>query len=177
MKIELWNNKMAKSKLPVVVEFWAKWCGPCKMMSPALDSVRKEFAGKVELIKIDADSEPELLRSLKVYSIPTVFVYHQGKLLTRKSGAMNIDQLRKLFTMAVEGQQKNTGLSSTDRILRLAAGTGLLAAAYLTGNTFVLYILAGLVLFSAVYDRCPIWKMVSSKVAGLFQKGQTEQNC
>jgi len=176
MKLELWNNKIKKSKLPVVVEFWAKWCGPCKMMSPALETIKKEFAGKVELIKIDADSEPELLRALKVYSIPTVFVYHEGNLISRKSGAMNLDQIRKMFIMAVDGQKSKNGLNSTDRVVRLAAGTGLLAAAYFTGNTVALYILAGLVLFSAVYDRCPIWKLVSSKVAGLFQRRQPEQN-
>ena len=166
MKLELWNNKIKKSKLPVVVEFWAKWCGPCKMMSPALDQVKKEFAGKVELIKVDADSEPGLLRELKVFSIPTVFVYHQGSLIARKSGAMNINQIRNMFIMALEGKKSDIGVKSTDRVIRLVAGTGLVIAAFFTGNTIWLYGLGGLVLFSAVYDRCPIWKFVSSRIAG-----------
>ncbi len=166
MKLELWNNKIRKSKLPVVVEFWAKWCGPCKMMSPSLDQVKKEFAGKVELIKVDADSEPGLLRELKVFSIPTVFVYHQGNLISRKSGAMNINQIRNMFNMAVDGKDNATSLKSTDRMLRLLAGTALIVAAFFTGNTVLLYILGGFVLFSAVYDRCPIWKMISTKIAG-----------
>ena len=168
MKLEAWNNKVSKYKLPIVVEFSAKWCGPCKMMAPSLETVRKEFSGKVELIKIDADTDPELLRSLKVYSIPTMIVYNHGKLVTRKSGAASVSQLRKLFDMAIEGQLKKTGMNSTIRLLILTAGTGIIATGFMTGNSIPLFILGGAVLFTAVYDRCPIWKYVSTRFAGLL---------
>jgi len=165
MKLELWNNKISKSRLPVVVEFWAKWCGPCKMMAPSLETVRKEYSGKVELIKVDADTDPELLRSLKVYSIPTMIVYNHGKLVTRKSGAASVGQLRQLFDMAIEGQRKKAGMNTAVRTLILVAGTGLIAAGFMAGNSIPLFILGGAVIFSAVYDRCPIWQFISTRIA------------
>ena len=170
MKLALWNSKISKSNKPVVVEFWAAWCGPCKMMAPALNQVKSEYAGRVDLIKVDADSETELLRQLKVFSIPTIMVYNRGNLVIRKSGAMSINQLRKLFDMALEGKPSATGLSSSSRVLRILAGTALTAAGYFTGNTLVLYVLGGIVLFSAVYDRCPIWKFVTIKVSTFINK-------
>ena len=174
MNLKLWNNKVNKFDKPVVVEFWAKWCGPCKMMAPSLEQVRSEFKGKVDLIRIDADSESKLMQELKIYSIPTILIYHQGRLITRKTGAMGIDQLRKLFMMAEVGQKSTISMKSTDRILRLAAGTVLIVAAFFTGFTIPLLLLGGIVLFSAVYDRCPIWKFVSSRISGLFQKTKTK---
>lgn len=168
MKLELWNNKINRSRLPVVVEFWAKWCGPCKMMAPSLETVQKEYSGKVELIKVDADTDPELLRSLKVYSIPTMLVYNHGNLVTRKSGIASVSQLRELFDIAIEGQRKKAGMNTAARTLILFAGTGLITAGFMTGNSIPLFILGGIVIFSAVYDRCPIWKFISTRVADLF---------
>jgi thioredoxin 1 len=176
MNLKLWNNKVNKFDKPVVVEFWAKWCGPCKMMAPGLEQVRIEFKGKVDLIRIDADSESKLMQELKIYSIPTILIYHQGTLITRKTGAMGIDQLRKLFMMAEAGQKSTLGIKSTDRIIRVAAGTVFIAAAFLTGFTIPLLLLGGIVLFSAVYDRCPIWKFISSRVRGSFHQTKAKLN-
>jgi len=170
MNLKLWNNKVNKFNKPVVVEFWAKWCGPCKMMAPGLEQVRGEFRGKVDLIKIDADSEPNLMRELKVYSIPTILIYHQGTLIARKTGAMGIDQLRNLFIMAEVGQKSTIGMKSTDRIIRVSVGAVFIAAAFLTEFTIPFLILGGIVLFSAVYDRCPIWKFVSGRIVSVFRR-------
>lgn len=170
MKLALWNNKISKSGKPVVVEFWATWCGPCRMMVPALNQVYSEYAHRVDLIKVNVDSETELLRELTVYSIPTFLVYNHGNLVMRKTGAMNINQLRKLFNMALEGKPLATGLSSGTRILRILAGAALATAGYFTGNIVMLYVLGGVVLFSAVYDRYPIWKLVTSRVSTLLNK-------
>lgn len=176
MNLKSWNNKVNKFDKPVVVEFWAKWCGPCKVMAPGLDQVRREFEGKVDLIRMDADSESRLMQELKIYSIPTILIYHQGKLITRKTGAMGIDQLRKLFMMAEVGQNSTIGIKSADRMIRVAVGTVFIAAAFFTGLTIPLFLLGGIVLFSAVYDRCPIWKFVSSRISSLFHQTKPGQN-
>ncbi len=170
MNLKLWNNKVNKFDKPVVVEFWAKWCGPCKVMSPSLEQMKGEFTGKVDLIKIDADSESKLMQELKIFSIPTFLIYNRGILIARKTGAMGVGQLRNLFIMAETGQKGSVKISSTDRIIRVATGTVFIAAAFLTGFTIPLLLLGAIVLFSAVYDRCPIWKFVSSRISSLFHQ-------
>jgi thioredoxin len=176
MNLKLWNNKVSKFDKPVVVEFWAKWCGPCKVMAPSLEQMKGEFNGKVDLIKIDADTESKLMQELKIYSIPTLLIYNRGALIARKTGAMGVDQLRNLFIMAETGQNGSVKITSTDRIIRLAAGTLFIAASFLTGFTIPFLLLGGIVLFSAIYDRCPIWKFVSSRISSLFHRTSAKAN-
>jgi hypothetical protein len=78
--------------------------------------------------------------------------------------------------MAEAGQKSTLGIKSTDRIIRVAAGTVFIAAAFLTGITIPLLLLGGIVLFSAVYDRCPIWKFISSRVSGFFHQTKAKLN-
>jgi thioredoxin len=170
MNLKLWNNKVNKFDKPVVVEFWAKWCGPCKVMAPSLERMKGEFIGKVDLINIDTDSESKLMQELKIYSIPTFLIYNRGSLITRKTGTMGVDQLRNLFIMAETGQRNSARISSTDRIIRVVAGSIFIAAAFFTGFTIPFLLIGGIILFSAVYDRCPIWKFVSSRISSLFHQ-------
>jgi thioredoxin 1 len=164
MNLTQWNAKIKKYDKPVVVEFWAGWCGPCKFMAPSLNQVKIEFTGKVELLKVNADEESELMRELKIYSIPTILVYNQGNLLSRKTGAMSIDQLRHLFQIAENGMPGSVGLSTPARVFRLIVGVTLAVVGYFTHNSIPLFILGGIVLFSAVYDRCPIWKFITERL-------------
>jgi thioredoxin 1 len=138
--------------------------------------MKGEFIGKVDLIKIDADAESKLMQELKIYSIPTILIYHRGALIARKTGVRGIDQLQNLFIMAETGQRNSAKITSTDRIIRLAAGTVFIVAAFLTGFTIPLLLLGGIVLFSAIYDRCPIWKFVSSRISGLFHQTRAKLN-
>jgi thioredoxin len=176
MNLKLWNNKVNKFDKPIVVEFWAKWCGPCKVMTPSLEQMKGEFIGKVDLIRIDADSESKLMQELKIFSIPTFLIYNRGSLIARKTGAMGVNQLRNLFIMAETGQRNSAKITSTDRIIRLAAGIVFIAASFLTGFTIPFLFLGGIVLFSAVYDRCPIWKFVTSRIRSLFQQTSAKAN-
>ncbi|GAB4422758.1 MAG: hypothetical protein Kow0031_00830 [Anaerolineae bacterium] len=87
--------KVLKANRPVLVEFWAPWCGPCKAMAPVLDSVAREFNGKAQVIKINADKNPELLRQFKVMGIPTLLFFSHGKLVDRKTGAQSAEAIAR----------------------------------------------------------------------------------
>ncbi len=72
---------------PVVVDFWAEWCGPCKMIAPALDEISKELGGKVKIAKLNIDENPELAAQFGVRSIPTLMIFKAGQVADTKVGA------------------------------------------------------------------------------------------
>jgi len=96
-----------KGDVPLVIDFWAEWCGPCKAFAPTFESVSKEFEGKVKFAKInleEADNK-ELAGSLGVMSIPTIVFFNNGEEVTRFSGAASEDQ----FKQQVQGFLANLG--------------------------------------------------------------------
>jgi thioredoxin 1 len=163
-------QKTLEKNPAVLVEFWAPWCGPCKMMSPMYIKAEKEFKGKVQLVRINVDENPDLARSYKVFSIPTVIGFRNGKQFTRKTGAMQYEQLHQLFENSLQDNPNPvSGIAPFDRTLRLVAALGLGILAYFSGNSLILYAAAGLVFFLAVHDRCPIWRAVT----GWWKKRRT----
>ena len=74
------------SSLPVVVDFWAAWCGPCRMVAPEVEKVAKEFAGRALVLKVDTEANQELAARLNIRSIPTIAVFHGGRELNRAAG-------------------------------------------------------------------------------------------
>lgn len=76
-----------KSKEPVVVDFWAEWCGPCRMIGPALEEISTEMAGKVKIAKINIDENPQIAAKLGIRSIPTLFIYKDGQKVDQMVGA------------------------------------------------------------------------------------------
>lgn len=162
-------EQMQKSTRPVVVDVWATWCIPCRQMTPALDRVRDEFAGRVDVRKLDADSNPELVRELGVMGVPTMIVYRQGREVARRVGAQSEDRLRALFTAAESGlDAAPTGLPGRERMLRLAAAVVVAVLGWMCGPSLLLLALAGLVFFSGVYDRCPIWQALAPRLSALI---------
>lgn len=83
-----WETEVLKSPLPVVVDFFAEWCGPCKAMSPTLDVVAKEMHGKVKIVKIDVDQNPSTTSTYGIRAMPTLMVFKAGKKVSEKVGAM-----------------------------------------------------------------------------------------
>lgn len=80
-----------------LVDFWATWCGPCRMQAPILDELDKELGGAVKIGKVDVDSEMELAKRYRVMSIPTLLVFKDGALVSRAVGLQEIEQLRRMI--------------------------------------------------------------------------------
>ena len=92
---------VVKSSEPVVVDFWAEWCGPCKMIGPSLEEIATEMAGKVKIAKLNVDENPGVSGKLGIRSIPTLMLFKDGKLASQKVGAAPKGELVKWITGAI----------------------------------------------------------------------------
>lgn len=87
--------EVEKSDMPVVVDFWAPWCGPCKIVGPTIEGLAKDYAGKVKVGKLDVDENPETASKYGVMSIPTVFVFKNGQPVKTLVGAQGKESYQK----------------------------------------------------------------------------------
>jgi thioredoxin 2 len=83
------------AKIPVVVDLWAPWCGPCRMVSPALEQLARDLAGKVKLVKVNVDNSPRLSQRFQAQAIPTLLILRNGQVAARQTGAVPLAALRK----------------------------------------------------------------------------------
>jgi thioredoxin 1 len=83
---------------PVLVDFSAEWCGPCKTLAPILKDVAAQLSGKVRIIKVDIDKNPQAARAYSVMSVPTLILFRKGRILWQQSGVMPAGQLAEIIT-------------------------------------------------------------------------------
>ena len=87
------ETEVLNSDIPVLVDFWATWCGPCKMVAPVLEEIAKEKAGKLKIAKVDVDENPEVAAKYGVRGIPTLLLIKNGNVVMTKVGALSKHQL------------------------------------------------------------------------------------
>jgi thioredoxin 2 len=93
---------LAASPIPVVVDFWAPWCGPCRAMAPEFEKVARRLAGTALVVKVNTDAEPELGERFRIRSIPTIAVFRDGREVTRVSGARPAADIERLVADATQ---------------------------------------------------------------------------
>jgi thioredoxin len=88
------QDEVLNSKEPVLVDFWAEWCGPCKMISPLVEQLATEYAGKIRVGKLDADANPDVLMRYNVMGIPTLILFKNGQAVERVTGYQPKDRIK-----------------------------------------------------------------------------------
>lgn len=91
------KKEVLSSKLPVLVDFWAPWCGPCKMIAPQIKAIAKQYEGKLKVCKLNIDEASEIATAYTVMSIPTVMLFENGKIMEKRVGVINKKDLEKFI--------------------------------------------------------------------------------
>jgi thioredoxin 1 len=159
------QQRVSEAGIPVVVDFWAAWCGPCMITKPILEKLGREYEGKVQFMQVNADDSREVLEQFHVFGIPTVITLRNGKEVGRVTGTQSEGNYRVMFEALSSGREVKVPMTTFDRMLRLGAGAAFVMIGVSTGNWFVAGI-GGVIAFMGVYDRCPIWQAIT----GMFRR-------
>lgn len=94
---QTFEAEILREELPVLVEFGAEWCGPCKTVAPELEALKNELSGKAKIVQVDVDKSPQLAQALRIQSVPTFIVFHQGRPVDGRQGAIRKAEMRAML--------------------------------------------------------------------------------
>ena len=97
-----WQTEVINSQIPVFVDFWAEWCGPCRMVSPVVEELAEEYGGKVNFVKVNVDENNELASKYNVFSIPTLAIFSKGEVIAQQVGAASKASYKNMLDKALQ---------------------------------------------------------------------------
>lgn len=171
MKNSDFQKRLLENPRPIIVDLWAPWCGPCRAMEPAFKQTSEKYHGQVDILKVNADESPEVVKALGVMGIPTVVGFANGKEILRRTGMQSPKALDILFDSTLH--QRKPGVippTPVDRLIRSGAGLALITLGWFTGQSILLIGIGSVLLFSAFYDRCPIYRAIVPRLTALMRR-------
>lgn len=170
MKRQEFQRKVKYNPRPIVVDLWAPWCSPCKAMAPGFKEVSQKYSGQVDVLKINADDSPDVMKYLGVMSIPTVIGFAKGEEIIRRTG-MQTQGMLDFFFESTLSQKKPAIMppAPATRFIRTLLGLAVAAVGWFVWHLIPLVIIGGLIVFSGYYDRFPIFRALAPKIKALFQ--------
>ncbi len=96
-----WEVDVINSDIPVFVDFWAEWCGPCRMVSPVVEELANDYDGKVKFVKVNVDEANELASKYNVFSIPTLIILNKGEIVSQQVGAASKESYKSMIDRAL----------------------------------------------------------------------------
>lgn len=175
MNVDEFDALISDAERPLLVEFWAPWCVPCRVISPILTKMQEKYAGQVDLLRINADESADVLKKLGVLGIPAMIGYRQGAEVFRKTGMRPADEIDGLFASLAGVATPVRGPGAITRLIRAGAGLALIAAGFWGERSIWLILLGGLVAFTAVYDRCPVYQALAPMIKNFIKNLFTPQ--
>lgn len=98
---QAWETEVMNSEIPVFVDFWAEWCGPCRMVGPIVDELAGDYDGKVKFVKVNVDEAGDLATKYQIFSIPTLVLFHKGEIVGQQVGAASKESYKNMIDRAI----------------------------------------------------------------------------